>query len=142
MNNIFSAIFLTGFLLIEGIRDFRKHQVSLVSIAIFAVIGILLGTMEGFTAWKEMLVGTLPGIILLLMAKITNEKIGYGDGFMIMVTGLYLGLWKNTLLLMFSLFLAAAASILLLVTGKGNKKTELPFAAFLLTGYFIMIKRL
>lgn len=127
------------FLLIEGFRDFRKRKISMLSVLIFAVLGIVLEIPEGITVWKEITAGIMVGAVVLGLAKITEGKIGVGDGWVLIVTGLFLGFRGNLFLFMAALFTSAVVSIVLLLCGKADKKTQLPFVSFLFIGYMLTI---
>ena len=43
----------------------------------------------------------IPGILLLVLSKITKGAVGQGDGFFFLVSGMYLGFWDNVALLFF-----------------------------------------
>ena len=34
------------------------------------------------------------GILFFLVSRVTNEEIGYGDSWMILILGIYLGIWR------------------------------------------------
>ena len=138
MLEIIKIIVMGVFLLIEGIRDLEKHKVSIITVVIAGVIGVILQFGIIQENGLEILGGILIGIVLLLLAKITREKIGYGDGWIFVVTGIYLGFHSNMYLLLLSLFLASLVSICLLVFKKVNRKTELPFVSFILPGYLLL----
>lgn len=138
MLEIIKIIVMGVFLLIEGIRDLEKHKVSMITVVIAGVIGVILQFGIIQENGLEILGGILIGVVLLLLAKITREKIGYGDGWIFVVTGIYLGFHSNMYLLLLSLFLASLVSICLLVFKKVNRKTELPFVSFILPGYLLL----
>ena len=84
-----SAVFLL--LLINGILDWRKGEISLVSLLSFGAAGIGLNVWLGYQSLLEAAGGAGLGILLLLTAFLTGEAIGFGDGFLLCVTGIYLG---------------------------------------------------
>lgn len=127
------------FLLIEGIRDFRQRSISMISVGIFAVLGIIVQMVYDWSNWKVMLGGILFGGTVLLAAKITEEKIGYGDGWILVVTGIYLGFRDNLVLFALALFLSAIVSVVLLMLKKVTRKTTMPFVAFVFLGYCVML---
>ena len=139
---IIKIISLGTFLFVEGIRDLRKHKISMLAVIVAGVMGGILqfDSLEE-NGW-EILGGIFIGIALLILAKVTKEKIGYGDGWVLMVSGIYLGVRGNMYLLLLSLFLASLVSICLLVFKKVNKKTELPFVSFVLPGYLLLLVKL
>ena len=126
------------FLLIEGIRDLQKHKVSMITVMIVGILGVIFQFGIIQENGLKIIGGILIGIVLLLLAKMTREKIGYGDGWIFVVTGIYMGFRNNMYLLLLSLFLASLVSICLLVFKKVNKKTELPFVSFVLPGYLLL----
>ena len=138
MLEIIKIIVLEVFLLIEGIRDLQKHKVSMITVMIAGILGVIFQFGIIQENGLKIIGGILIGIVLLLLAKMTREKIGYGDGWIFVVTGIYMGFRNNMYLLLLSLFLASLVSICLLVFKKVNKKTELPFVSFVLPGYLLL----
>lgn len=138
MLEIIKIVVLGVFLLIEGIRDLQKHKVSMITVMIAGILGVIFQFGIIQENGLKIIGGILIGIVLLSLAKITREKIGYGDGWIFVVTGIYLGFHSNMYLLLLSLFLASLVSICLLVFKKVNKKTELPFVSFVLPGYLLL----
>jgi len=139
MLEIIKIVVLGVFLLIEGIRDLQKHKVSMITVMIAGILGVIFQFGIIQENGLKIIGGILIGIVLLSLAKITREKIGYGDGWIFVVTGIYLGFHSNMYLLLLSLFLASLVSICLLVFKKVNKKTELPFVSFILPGYLLLL---
>lgn len=132
-------IVLGIFLFMEGIRDFKRHRIAMWSVFLFAVVGIALGIPEGMSVWRDMAAGITVGLVVLVLAKITEGKIGFGDGWVLMVTGLYLGFRGNLFLFMTALFVSAVTSVILLLSRRADKKTELPFVSFLFISYILTI---
>lgn len=139
MLEMISVIFPGIFLFIESIRDIRKREISMISVGIFGVLGIVLQLISDASNWYSMLAGALVGVVVLLSAKITCEKIGYGDGWLLVVTGIYLGFRYNLFLFAIALFLSAVVSMVLMVFKKVNRKSAIPFIPFVLGGYCIML---
>ena len=73
------------------------------------------------------------------LGKITREAFGYGDGIVILILGICLGLWDLLIVLMISFLGASLIAILLLVWNKGAKKQSMPFIPFLCIGYVAVI---
>lgn len=73
-----------------------KHDIKLKRIPAAGVIMFGLISAVYFVAGKQLNAGKmflciLPGIVLLILAFMTREKIGYGDGVTVLVLGLFLG---------------------------------------------------
>lgn len=123
-------------LLSEGIRDFRKRQVSLPVILIFTGMGIFMCIPEWKMCWQSMFLGATIGGILLLLAGVSREQIGYGDGWMFVATGVLLGFRVNLFLLFFSFLCSGvAAGILFLL--RSSRKRRIPFIPFMISGYLL-----
>ena len=77
--------------------------------------------------------GLLVGLIFLLMAYVTGEAVGYGDGVMMLVLGFLLGLSRITVILMIALSLICLRGLYLIAGRHMGGKHELPFLPYMLT---------
>lgn len=78
--------------------------------------------------------GIIPGLLLMMMSKITRGAIGMGDGIMFSVAGIYIGFNEAVNLFYVSIFLCSIVSGILLIVGRHSGKDRLPFAPFALSG--------
>ena len=76
------------------------------------------------------------GVLFLLVSKVTEEAIGYGDSVAIMILGGYLGFWKVVGVLTAAIFTSGVCSVILAL--RGRVKT-MPFFPFLTLGYILML---
>jgi len=106
----------------NAVMDFRKREVSLLSLAVFAAAGLGLNFGINYQSMGELLGGVGVGAFLLLTAFVTGEAVGIGDGLLLCVTGIYLGFWENLRLLGAGLLLCA------LLLGAGLVFRRLRFA--------------
>jgi leader peptidase (prepilin peptidase) / N-methyltransferase len=139
MEGIYRTICIIGLLGICTYTDIRKRELSMVIVGIFAGLAIVWCAvfMKAFL-WQQV-IGCVVGVLLLLLSKLTKGAIGEGDGYLLMVTGLFLGLWDNIRLLMGALWSVAVIAIILLIIRKADRKKELPFVPFLLLSYVGMM---
>lgn len=79
--------------------------------------------------------GIAIGVFFLLVSRLTGEGIGYGDSWLILILGIFLGVWRLLALLGIAFLLAAVASMWLLVRKKWSRKEAIPLVPFLLVGY-------
>ena len=116
--------------------DIKTKMVPL--IAVVATAGsVLLYRLCVGTGILELVMGLIPGVLLLVLALVTQESIGTGDGLMLCVLGLFCG-WRQCLAVFgMALVLSALLSIILLICRKVGRKTELPFLPSLLGGYLL-----
>lgn len=130
--------FLMGSLLgINTILDIKKREISLVSIIIYGIIGIVMLFIEKSTSLSSTVGGFLIGIGIMILNKLTKDGIGIGDGYIVMVTGIYLGFQRNAGLILYAMLLAAGYSVFLLIIKKVDKKEKIPFVPFLFLSYLI-----
>lgn len=127
--------FVTIFLMLNTGWDIRKRKVLLGSIVSFGILGMI----HLFFVEKEMvflvLCGVLPGMFLILCSYVTRQSVGYGDGLIVLVCGLYLGLWQTFAMVFYGLLFCSAVSVFLLLLRKRTYKTGVPFVPYLLAGY-------
>lgn len=96
--------------------------------------------LQNVTDWRWLLVsallGMLPGLAMLVVARITG-KAGYGDGFVLLNVGLWTDYKTCILVLCFSMLFMSCFSIGMLLTKKANKQTKLPYIPFLAAVYAV-----
>jgi len=74
-------------------------------------------------------------LFLLLLAWISGESVGFGDGWLFVVTGIFLGWKKNAVLLLGSLIFAGVFAIVCLVLKRKEKNDRIALAPFVLAAY-------
>ena len=129
---------MLGCLLILSIMDLRTRKISLLPVLLLGLFAMGYRFWENESLW-EVLTGMLPGGVLLLAAWVTKESIGYGDGIVLLVVGVFCGIKKTVAILGISLILAAVMAMLLLVLRRAGRKTELPFLPCLCSGYLLCL---
>lgn len=116
--------------------DIKTKTISVVAVAITAVSVLWYRLYMGIGI-GELIVGVLPGALLLLLAFATRESIGTGDGMVLCILGLFCG-WRQCVAVFgMALVLSALLSMVLLLCHKAGRKTQLPFLPSLLGGYFL-----
>ena len=131
MQNISEVILLAG-MGVAALEDYRTKEVSVILMSALYSLGLIVGVLGGKLTWFTLLSSIATGIVFLVIACLTGEAIGYGDGLLFAVTGLHLGLWENLLLIM-GLFLASGMLALFLFVIKRKKgKETLPLIPILL----------
>lgn len=126
-----------AFLIICSVFDLKNKEIP------FKII--LPGTIfsAGVSVWKfcngeigiaGALCSLAPGIFMLLAGACTGEKVGYGDGLILLSSGLALGFNCCFLSLCISLALSSICALALLALHKVKKDDALPFIPFLVFG--------
>ena len=122
---------------ILSVIDIKNKKIHVYLIGGFAIICFLLRWVQEISL-LEVILGILPGIVLLLLAIWSGEKIGIGDGFVVSILGMAYTIDTVISILGISFFLIAICSIVLLIAKKVNGKTELPFLPYLFLGNLLM----
>lgn len=85
----------------------------------------------------------VPGIFLMAVSKCSRGAVGAGDGLFFIVSGLYLGFWKNVALLLYGLLFCSAWGCGMFLwgifAGKKVGDMELPFLAFLVPASLFLV---
>lgn len=121
---------------INSILDFYKKRISLLLAGGYTVIWLLFFMMgcleEGML--PDRLLGLLPGTLLLVIGIASRGALGLGDGILVIPIGLYLGMGRTGIMILWAFALAFIWSVLLLCFGKKKKTYAFPFAPFLFAG--------
>ncbi len=125
------------FLIICCITDIKFREINAKVLAFFALAGIVLFIIYRPVSIFEEAVGLLIGIVFIALWAVTDEKIGLGDGLMMLVTGIYLGGRENSFLIMTAMLLSAVYSLYFLVIKRAGKNMCFPFAPFILTAFVL-----
>ena len=129
---------LIGFALfaVASVDDIRKREIPLyllvagIATAGSGVVAFLVGREGSLT---ELALSFLPGLLLLAVAFLTREKLGYGDGLMVLMMGPVFGWMQLSAGLCLAFFLSAGVSVVLLCMRRVDRNSRLPFIPFLMT---------
>jgi leader peptidase (prepilin peptidase)/N-methyltransferase len=138
-----SLLILFLCLMILSIWDVRYKKIPLILIIGGSVIGIIIGIFRLEFGWKIPLFGALIGFFFVFLSFILKEKIGYGDGLIIAMTGIYVG-FENTMGIVIVSFLCIFPVALCIyiknhVQKANSKNIEIPYIPFLFFSYVIFL---
>lgn len=123
------------FLIWEALEDIKSQKLSVNSLGAFLIMGLGIRLVYFQVSFWELFVGMWAGILVLLAAKVTEEAIGYGDGVVILIVGIYAGL-KMTLYTMLLAFIIMMLFSMVILVRKGFRANmRLPFVPCILFGY-------
>lgn len=125
---------LAGF----SVYDLKWKKINVIAIAVFAAVILVYRICVGAKI-TELLFGLVPGICVLVAALVTKESIGVGDGLVVCVLGIFCGLKPILAVLGMALLLSAMLAIILLLSKRAGKKTELPFLPCISAGYLLYL---
>mgnify|MGYP003299792499 CR=1 FL=1 len=136
---VWDKIIIMLVMLVHSITDIRYKKVmgQLILLGIF--VGIIF---QGRDIWNgtweyAQIVALCPGILCLVLAKITKEAIGYGDGMILFMLGFFYKWETLCVIVMEACMLAAVVALVLLTVFRKNRKYEIPFVPFLTLALFV-----
>ena len=113
--------------------DIRRRLIPVYLPLLFGIFSVCV---RGFDdAFRDALLGSIPGILIILLHWISQKQIGIGDGIMMTGMGFYLGIHRGLLVLFLSLGILFMFSCVGLSLRKIHRKTCLPYAPFYLAAY-------
>ena len=136
-----NSIIITGYLLLGTWQDIKKRKIS----RNYLLFGGILGAVIRIISYRkenlifaEWLVAFFPGIIILVIAKLTKEKMGVGDGYILMVLANYMNLWEICMLLQTAIIFTSLFALLLICNRKVSKEYPIPFLPFLWIAHMVL----
>jgi leader peptidase (prepilin peptidase)/N-methyltransferase len=136
--NKMKTIVITIFLILSTLIDLRKKEVNISLCISVALVGLIYEIFISKTDILSIILGILPGMFLMLTSIVTNEEIGKGDAAILSTIGIFLGLKKTILVLIYALFSTIIIGGILLLIRKKNKKYKIPFVPFILFSYIAL----
>lgn len=115
--------------------DIKRKKIPVYMLIILAAAGIISNFTVGEFDIEKRIIAMLPGMIVLIVSMITKQQIGYGDGMIILIMGLYIDIDDILSIVLSSFLLSSIAAIILMTVFKKKKNFEMAFSPFLLIGY-------
>lgn len=134
-----TEILVTLFLLINTYWDVKKREVLMWSVVLFGILGGGLVFAAKIEPPLFSICGMLFGMAVIGCAHITGQAIGYGDGLVIGVCGIYLGFLQVFVMVFYALVICSVVSAVMIVMRRCTYKTYVPFLPYLLAGYVCVI---
>ena len=99
MIKITGQIVFIIFLLVVSWQDIRSKSIAVWVYGLFGSVGWFLSLCRlGKIDWEALACGAAICATLLALSRLTEGAIGEGDGYFFVITGLFLGAWKNVAL--------------------------------------------
>jgi len=117
------------------IFDFRKKQIPI--LLLLGMSGLVVGALiicQTGSVQAKVLGGSL-GLFFFLISKCTNEAVGYGDSWIILLLGIHLGSFVLLQILFVASLSAGVCSLFLLWKRKWKRHFTLPFVPYLTIAY-------
>lgn len=121
-------LFLCAFL------DLKSKRIPIVLLVLMNAVAALFWLFCGESIFSGC-IGALIGGLFLLISKFTREAIGYGDSYLMLIFGIYLGGLRVLQLLFIATFLSGMVSLVCLGVLKWKRKTTIPLVPFMAIAY-------
>lgn len=130
-----AEIFVAVLLIVAAYKDWKTKRIS--SWLLFGMSVVILGTRLFII--EESLLSTAGGIVIGIMffvlSKCTKESVGYGDSWLILLLGIFLGGRRVLELVLLATLLAGLFSLVRGIRHGWNRKQTIPFVPFLAAAY-------
>ena len=127
----FSFFFAGAILLLNTVYDLRRQEILPLPSALIALAGAAVRFSADPGELRYLPAALLPGLLLLLISRLTRGGIGGGDGLLLVFLGLLLPPLSILLLLFFALLFASLYAGILLLLHKKKRNDRFPFVPFL-----------
>jgi len=135
VQNVVSLIIMS---VLSG-QDIREKEIKAVVVWPFLIAGIAIAlTSDSFF---NIVLSAIPGILLILLGKLSYEQIGLGDGITVLALGIWLGYSKIMLIIMIGTIVCGVFSVFYLLIKRSRQclKTQVAFIPFLLLGLVVSL---
>lgn len=134
MREIIDGIFLV-FLGIGAWGDWKRRMISVNLLIVLSIYAIAAVCLTKSVSVLGFLGGLGLGLFFVFVSYLTEEKIGYGDSWLITILGVYLGGGKLLELMLIASFSASIASLVYGMLRGWKRDASLPFIPFLLLAF-------
>lgn len=134
-----SQIGYAVYLCILSIIDIWLQRVPLWLLAAGGAGAVIVRACQAEVPLALVLAGAGVGAIFLVISRITREGFGYGDSLLIVIMGIFLGLWNLLGVLLGAFLFSAAFAVIFLIYKGPDRKAGYPFVPFLLISYSIWL---
>lgn len=130
-------LFLAVCAVCDGI--WKRIPIAVVWMGMLTAVLLRLEGAMGEASWLAAGLSLTPGIMFWLLSFLSEEKVGYGDGWVLLMIGLFLGAGRCFLILLTGLMAESFVVLLLLAFRKVHRDRQVPFIPFLLLGMGVVV---
>lgn len=130
-----SRMICLGLLISLAVMDLRYRRVSSSMLMTGSALAAGYCLLFGRTQIWQSFGGLMIGLLFVVVSKVTGEKLGYGDSWLLCILGIYLGTWSLLELLLTAWMAAALTAIAVLALRRCRRGTVLPMVPFIMAGY-------
>lgn len=118
-------------------QDILHRKILIRWLVYFAIVGILCWMIIIKEPVTMLILGIIPGFVLLIFSVLSHGSIGIGDGILLMALGIYLGVVSTVRIIVYAVFLSAFYALFLYFGKKKGRDYEMPFVPFLLVAFLV-----
>ena len=121
-------------LLFAAAYDVKTKRIPVSAItaaALLCVLTVVMSAAAGTESMLRLFLAGMPGALLLIIAFLSRESVGYGDGILMLCLGPVFGLQRTLFGVAVAFFVTALTSTGLLAVKKAGRYTRIPFVPFL-----------
>lgn len=123
------------YLFLLSLQDIRKKEIPLVELLAGLVFAPFFIMSDDACKIVGYITGAIPGVVFLAVAYLSRGQIGQADACVLICIGLCMGVGPVIGIISASLILVAVTSMIMLIAGRLNRKSTLPFIPFIFAGY-------
>ena len=117
-------------------NDIKEKRIPVQFLLVSGIVALLFLGISGKMTGAYIMRDVGPGLLLLLLSKITREGIGYGDGVVIVLIGLFCGAFFTVRTVGTAFFLSGIYALVLLWK---RQRDTIPFLPFLLIAMEVVL---
>lgn len=121
------------FLITESVEDIKSKMLDIRGLFMWAATAFVVRLMAG-TDVRELIIGMIPGMIILFIGYVSREGIGYGDGVVILICGIFCGIQRTLAGIMIALMIVMLAGLFTMAFRK-HTAAGIPFVPLILIGF-------
>lgn len=110
--------------------DFKNKEIPLWFSLLGGCVGVFFCFLEG-RVWTNVIIACVPGILALIFSRLTQEVLGYGDGIVLVIMGIYMSISQILSIGMLAFILAGVIALVLVVVFRKKGDYQIPFIPFL-----------
>lgn len=124
-----------------AVFDSIRQEIPLAVVWLGIALAVLWHLWDGQEemTWVTAVLSVFPGAAFWAVSFLTVEKVGYGDGWMLVMIGLFTGPGICFMILLTGLMLESVVVLVLLAVRKISTDKTVPFAPFLLMGMGVVM---
>lgn len=126
-----------AFLIGGSVSDWKRKAISLRLLVLFSITILCVCILCHNSSISQRIGGVILGLVFFAVSKCTKEALGYGDSWIILLLGIWLGSAKMIQVLLVSSLLSGVASLFLLWRRGWKRKETIPFVPFLTIAYVL-----